>query len=104
MPSRVAEYVVRTRRFGRPQRLRVELHGISLLGPGEKREVIRWEWVETITADQAVMVSGNGHQLAIPAGAFGMEPADLAEQLQRARRIEERSDVIGRLNEAAARH
>jgi hypothetical protein len=102
VPSRVAEYVVRKRPFGRSQRLRVELHGISLLGPGDHRQVMRWEWVETITADSgAVVVSGSGHQLTLPPGAFSLEPARLAEQLQQARDIEQRSDVIGRLNQAA---
>ncbi|MGH9176952.1 MAG: hypothetical protein ACRD0N_00150 [Acidimicrobiales bacterium] len=103
MASRVAEHVVRKRPFGRAQRLRVELHGISRLGPGDQREVMRWEWVESITADEGVVVSGNGHQLTIPPGAFGLEPAELAELLQQARHIEARSEVIGRLNEAAGR-
>ena len=36
MPGRVAEDVVRRRPFGRPVRLRVDLHGVSVLGPGDE--------------------------------------------------------------------
>ena len=97
MGSRVAEHVVRRRPFGRPQRIRVDLHGVSLSGPGDERRVIRWEWIESITVGGGVVVAGAGNEIVLPAGAFGFDPEALAEQLRAAGSIEHRSDVLGRL-------
>ena len=97
MASRVAEYVVRRRPFGRPQRLRVDLHGVSVFGPGDHHEVIRWEWVERITVGGGVVVAGGGHEIVLPAGAFGLQPEVLAEHLRAAGSLDRRTDVIGML-------
>ena len=101
MASRVAEHIVRKRPFGRAQRLRIDLHGVSVFGPGDQHEVVRWEWVEAIEVGKGVVVQGAGHRIDIPPGAFGLDPATLAEHLRQAGSIEQRTEVIGRLNEAA---
>ena len=101
MPGRVAEDVVRRRPFGRPVRVRVDLHGVSVIGPGDQRQVMRWEWIEAITVSGGVMVSGGGNELALPPGAFGLEPDALAEELRAATGFEHRTDVIARLGGAA---
>ncbi len=101
MVGRVAEHVVRRRPFGRPQRIRVDLHGVSVFGPGDEHRVIRWEWIESITVDRGVVVAGGGHEIAVPAGAFGLEPDELAEQLRAAGSIEHRTDAISRLSAGA---
>ena len=97
MASRVAEHVVRRRLFGRPQRLRVDLHGVSVFGPGDHHQVIRWEWVERVTVDGGVVVAGGGHEIVLPAGAFGLAPDVLAEHLRAAGSLDHRTDVIGML-------
>lgn len=97
MGSRVAEYVVRKRPFGRSLRLRVDLHGVSVFGPGGRHQVMRWEWIERIAVDDGVVVSGGGNRIHLPAGAFGVTPAALAECLRDAGDIDARTDAIGRL-------
>lgn len=97
VPSRVAEHVVRHRPFGRPQRLRVDLHGVSVFGPGDLHKVIRWEWIESITVAGKVVVRGNGVEIELPAGAFGLAPDELARCLGEADAIETRTEAIGRL-------
>jgi hypothetical protein len=94
----VAEHVVRRRPFGRRQRLRIDLHGVSVFGPGDHHQVIRWEWVESIVVADGVVVAGGGHEIALPAGAFGLEPSVLAERLRAAGSLEYRTDVIGQLS------
>ena len=102
MGSRVAEVVVRKKPFGRPQRLRVDLHGVSVFGPGDQRQVMRWEWIEGITLrGDAVVVAGGGNEIVLPAGAFGLEPEALAACLREADGIDGRTDAIGRLSEVA---
>lgn len=99
MPSRVAESVVRRRLLGRPVRVRIELHGVSLHGPGDQRQIMRWEWVDSVEAVAGgVLVAGDGKQLLVPAGAFGLAPADLAALLRQAGDIDERIAVMDRLN------
>ena len=101
MAQRVAEHVVRGRLFGPKRLLRVDLHGVSSFGAGE-RALIRWEWVETIELDRAsVVVRGTEDAIVLPSGAFGLEAKELAEELERARAIGSRSDVIRRLSTGA---
>lgn len=101
MPSRVAETVVRKRLLGRPVRVRVELHGVSLHGPGDQRQIMRWEWIDSVDAVAGgVLVAGDGKQLLVPAGAFGLATTDLAHLLRQAGDIDERITVMDRLNRA----
>jgi len=99
--SRVAEVVIRRRPFGRPQRLRVDLHGVSVFGPGDQHQVMRWEWIERVSVDGGVVVSGGGNQIVLPPGAFGLEPEALAACLRAADAIEARTEAIGRLSAAS---
>jgi hypothetical protein len=99
--QRVAEHVVRGRLFGPKRLLRVDLHGVSMFGAGDEKSLIRWEWVETIEVDRAgVVVRSADESIILPGGSFGMEPADLAAALERARNIRNRSDVIRQLSGA----
>jgi len=95
---RVAEHVVRGRLFGPSRLLRVDLHGVSEFGAGDERALIRWEWVDTIQVDRgSVHVRGAEESIVMPSGAFGMGAEELASELERARAIHTRSDVIARL-------
>lgn len=101
MASRVAEHVVRRRPFGRPQRFRVDLHGVSVYGPGDRHQAMRWEWIERITVDGGVVVEGGGgDRIVLPPGSFGIEPGALAAYLLEAGDIGARTEVIGRLGGA----
>ncbi len=97
VPSRVAEHLVRRRPFGRLQRLRIDLHGVSVFGPGDHHQAIRWEWIDSIAVAGGVVVSGKGHEILLPAGSFGLAPEALAHCLREAGDIVVRTDVIGRL-------
>lgn len=98
MAQRVAEHVMRARRFGPKILYRVDLHGVSMFGPGNRRTAIRWEWVEGITVQAgAVDVRSASDHVVLPAGAFGFEPGALAERLEEARSITRRPEVIGEL-------
>lgn len=102
MASRVAEHVVRGRLFGPSRLLRVDLHGVSEFGAGDERCLIRWEWVEAIEVERgSVLVRGSEGSILMPSGAFGMGAEELATELERARAIHNRSDVIGRLSDGA---
>ncbi len=99
MAQRVAEHVVRGRLFGPKRLFRVDLHGVSLFGAGDERSLIRWEWVEGIEVDRgSVVVRGSEDSIVLPSGSFGLEAGVLAEELERARGIHNRSDVIRRLS------
>ena len=99
MAQRVAEHVVRGRLFGPKRLLRVDLHGISMFGAGDEKSLIRWEWIEAIGVDRAgVVVRSADESITLPDGSFGFSPDDLAEELERARNIRTRSDVIRRLS------
>ena len=98
MAATVAEHQIRSRRFGPRQRLRVDLHGVSVFGPGPRRTLIRWEWVEAIFVDGGVVVRSAEERLTLPPGSFGRDPAVLAAELERARSIVHRPDVIGSLS------
>lgn len=99
MAHRVAEHVMRARRFGPKLRFRVDLHGVSRFGPGEQRTMLRWEWIETIDAGPAqVTLRSASEEVAIPKGAFGLDPAGLAERLRSALSITARSEIIGELS------
>lgn len=93
----MAEWVSRARPLGPRLTVRVDLHGVSLFGPGEQRTLIRWEWMTDITAGDGVVVRGSNAEITLPARAFGMEPAALAERLEAARSIVSRPEVIGEL-------
>ena len=99
MAPRVAEHVVRGRLFGHSRLLRVDLHGVSEFGAGDERALIRWEWVEGIEIERgSVVVRGAEDSIVLPSGAFGFGPNELAAELERARGITDRSDVIRRLS------
>jgi hypothetical protein len=101
--QRVAEHVVRRRLFGTRQLLRVDLHGVSFFGAGDEKVLIRWEWVEGIDVDLGeVVVRSATDTITFPAGAFGLRPEGLAEELRAARSIQDRSDVIRRLSGGTA--
>ncbi len=90
--------MVRSGRFGPDVRLRIDLHGVSCFGPGSHRSLIRWEWIERITpGPHGVVVVSGKDEIVIPSGAFGLEPAALAERLQRAGSIHARADIIAEL-------
>lgn len=91
---------MRKRPFGRAQRLRVDLHGVSVFGPGDHHQVMRWEWIERISVDGGVVVAGGDNEIILPAGAFGLAPEVLAECLREADGIDGRTDAIGRLSAA----
>ncbi len=99
MAQRVAEHVVRGRLFGPKRLLRVDLHGVSLFGAGDEKALIRWEWVEAIEVGSGgVVVRGSEESIVLPSGSFGLEAKVLAEELERARAIHNRPDVIRRLS------
>ncbi len=99
MAQRLAEHVIRPRRFGPKILLRVDLHGVSVFGPGDKRVLIRWEWIEKIAVQEgAVHVSSASDRLVFPAGAFGFDANGLAERLEEARSITRRPEIIGELS------
>lgn len=94
--------MVRGRLFGPGRLLRVDLHGVSSFGAGDDRSLVRWEWVEGIDVEKgSVTVRGAEDSIVFPSGAFGMGPEALAEELERARSIQSRSDVINRLSGGA---
>lgn len=95
----MAEQVIRHGRFGRRRRYRVDLHGVSVFGPGDEHTLIRWERIESIATNRdgcASVVSATA-EVVFPAGAFGVDPAVLVEHLEAARSIERRGEVIGDL-------
>lgn len=97
---RVVEEEIRSGRFGRfgpAQRLRVDLHGIAVFGPGDEHRAIRWEWIEDVVAGDDAVVRSAGDAITIPAGTFGLTPAALADLLDRARSITQRTEVIAEL-------
>lgn len=99
--QRVAEHVVRSRLFGPKRLLRVDLHGVSMFGAGDEKSLIRWEWVEAIEVDRSgVVVRSADESILLPDGSFGLVAQDLADELERARSIRVRSDVIRRLSGA----
>lgn len=97
MAQRVAEHVMRPTRFGSKVLLRVDLHGVSRFGPGDTHTLIRWEWIDSIEVDSGVVVRSASEEVVLPSGAFGVDGDDLAEQLQSARSIQDRAEVISRL-------
>lgn len=99
MGQRVAEDLVRPRRFGPRAVVRVDLHGVSLLGPGERRTMIRWEWVEAIQVADGVTVRSATDEVRIPRGAFGTDAASLGGLLEQARSITTRGEAIASLND-----
>jgi hypothetical protein len=97
--QRVAEHLMRVRRFGPKVIFRVDLHGVSCYGPKDRRTVIRWEWVEAIDVhDDGVEIRSASDRLTIPAGAFGFDPAGLGQRLEEARSITRRPEIIGELS------
>ena len=97
MASRSAEHKMRPHLFGPRVRLRVDLHGVSVIGPKDERKLIRWEWVDTITVDKGVVVRSATDELRLPRGAFELVPEVLAQWLEEARSIERRPEIIGQL-------
>ena len=93
---------MRGRLFGPTRLLRVDLHGVSAFAAGNAHVLIRWEWVEGIEIEKgAVVVRSSQGCITFPAGAYGLAPKELADELERARGINSRSDVIGRLSMVA---
>lgn len=93
----MVEAEFRTHRRGPRLRLRVDLHGVSLFGPGEGRTLIRWEWIEEISHGEGVTVRSANAEISLPGGAFGLPPDQLARRLLEARSPERRVEVIGEL-------
>lgn len=90
---------MRKRLFGPRQLLRVDLHGVSLFGAGDEKVLIRWEWVEGVEVGHgSVVVRSATDTITLPSGAFGLAADALADELLRARSIQDRSDVIRRLS------
>lgn len=77
--------------------VRVDLHGVSVMDLDGDRRVMRWEWIESITAGEGVTVAGGGRTVAVPQGAFGLRADELAERLRTAGSIVHRTDVIAEL-------
>lgn len=73
---------------------------MSVFGPGDRHEVMRWEWIERITVDNGVVVAGGDTTIVLPPGAFGLDPERLAACLRDAGDIVTRTEVIGRLGGA----
>lgn len=92
----MAEHIVRRGVFGRRRRLRVDLHGVSVFGPGPGHTLIRWERIESITtaSDGGVVVRSATAEVALPDGAFGLDGPALAAALETARAIERRGGII----------
>ncbi|HSH59882.1 MAG TPA: hypothetical protein VK988_09635 [Acidimicrobiales bacterium] len=99
MELRVAEQVMRSGLVGRRRRYRVDLHGVSVFGPGDGHTLIRWERIETIAgrADDGVRVESATAAVVFPRGAFGLDPPALAAQLEAARSIDRRGQIIAEL-------
>ena len=98
MVQRVAEFMMRSSRFGPKIIFRVDLHGVSTYGPKDQRSVIRWEWVESIEVEgNGVAVRSASEHIVLPSGAFGFQSQPLCERLQAARSITRRPEVIGEL-------
>ncbi len=98
MQLRVAEQVVRAGVLRRPRRYRVDLHGVSVFGPGDEHVLIRWERIETIEAGpDHVTVESATAVVVLPGGLFGLHPSAMAAQLELARSIERRGEIIAEL-------
>ena len=97
MRERVAEHLFRTRLFGPKLRLRVDLHGVSIFGPGDDHRLIRWEWITELSVADGVHVRSSNTELRFPPGAFGRTPEELAGLLESAKSIENRATIIGEL-------
>src|SRR5687767_4492360 len=99
MEQRVAEHVMRSGRLGRRRRYRVDLHGVSVFGPGDEQALIRWERLAPVATNEAgcAAVASATAEVVFPPGAFGVDPAVLVERLEAARSIERRGEVIGEL-------
>lgn len=103
MSPRVVEEMIRSGRFGRTLRLRIDLHGVSTFGPGSHRTLIRWEWITRISArNHGVVIESDKQEIVFPSGSFGLEPAALAERLTEAGSIFKRADVLEALHQAAS--
>ncbi len=100
MGMRTVEQVVQTDGEGSELRLRVDLHGVSVTGPGDARTVIRWEWIESIEVADGVDVRSAKARVHVPAGAFGCSPERLCTLLDEVRALERRPDVIEELSTA----
>lgn len=98
MELRVAQHVMRSG-LGRRRCFRVDLHGVSVFGPGDRHVLIRWERIESISIDddRGVEVVSATARVRFPQGAFGLDPPALAAQLEVARGIERRGQVIAEL-------
>lgn len=77
----------------------MDLHGVSMFGPGEQRTMIRWEWVEAIDVSDDVTVRSATDSVRFPHGAFGVDVTTLARRLEEARSIESRTEAISALND-----
>lgn len=94
---------MRGRLFGPKRLLRVDLHGVSEFREGDDHTLLRWEWMEGIEVDRgSVVVRGADDSIVLPSGAFGLQAEELAGELETARGIQNRADVIGRLSDGGA--
>jgi len=97
--ARVAEFFMRPGPFSRKLKYRVDLHGVSVFGPGDEHALIRWEWITEFKLDAGVLVTGSNAQVKFPPGVFGLTPESLLGLLEQARSIQDRGSVIGRLSQ-----
>ncbi len=95
--ARVAECFVRTGLLRSKRKLRVDLHGVSVFGPGGEHTLIRWEWIKDIGVEGGVVVRSHNAEVKFPPGAFGRSPQDLEGLLKTASALDKRGEVIGRL-------
>ena len=98
MRQRVAEHLLRSDPLGPMVRVRVDLHGVSIFGPGDRRTLIRWDAITSIEAGDGVVVRSPTAELTLPPRAFGLDPSHLAARLESAKSIIDRPDVIGELS------
>lgn len=88
---------MRTGPLSRKRKLRVDLHGVSVFGPGKDHCLIRWEWITGMRVDGGVVIESRNDRIVFPKGAFDLTPDELRRLLERARSIERRGEEIGRL-------
>lgn len=101
MQARVAEFPLGRGPFSRKRKVRVDLHGVSLFGPGRERTLLRWEWITQMLLDEGLVIRSQNAQIKLPPGSFGLPPEKLLALLEQARSIELRGEIIGRLSGAA---
>jgi hypothetical protein len=104
MRGRVVEHEFQPTGQDHTLRLRVDLHGVSVFGPGDSRTLIRWEWIQEVQAGEGATVRSAGAEINFPDGAFGLPPERLATLIREARSLDRRVDVILELGSRVRPH